>query len=289
MIDIDDLFSFFRHPQKHFFRRQLGVHFNHQEAKAEEREPFAVARLDGYSIYQDWIASLLNGNAVSVKKMQARGQWPAGVVGELDFNRQQQKLIEFVQKIRVKELGNRVDDLPVDLKIGAYHLVGKLEHRYENGNLIYRYAKLKGKDFVAALLHHLLSNQLETQTTHLLSEDKALTFAPELAETEQLLAWLALYERGQQHPHTFFVEAAFEYVQQAHSLESSKSASIPAMTKAIKQLEDAIKQDYEPELKLLGRNVREVTKLLHEDFEQQCQDLLQMAWRAAQPPKTKKP
>jgi exodeoxyribonuclease V gamma subunit len=287
-IELHELFSFYRHPQRHFFIQQLGIRFNQYVAKVEEREPFTVARLDGYSIYHDWIATLLNGNTVSVKKMQAQGQWPSGVVGELAFNQQQQKLVEFVQKIRVKNLGSPIDDLAVDFKIGKYHLFGKLENRYEHGNLLYRYAKLKGKDFVIALLHHLISNQLDTHCTHLLSDSDDLIFAPELAETEQLVAWLALYEQGQQHPHAFFVEAAFEYVKQVHSLACSKNAKVPAITKAEEQLAAAIKQDYEPELKLLSRNIREINQLLNQDFEQQCQQLLQTAWTATQPVKSQK-
>jgi exodeoxyribonuclease V gamma subunit len=274
MIEIDELFRFFRHPQRYFFNQQLGIRFNNQDAKAEEREPFSVDKLDGYGIYQDWIETLLNDGTVSVQKMQAQGRWPAGVLGELAFNRQQQALNQFVDQIKMKSLGARLDDLPIDISIQSYRLVGKLSNRYENGSLLYRYADLKGKDFVTALLHHLISHQVEAQTTHLLSADNDLILPANVVDNAHLLAWLEIYQRGLQQPNAFFVEAAFAYVQQAQR----KKAKISPLDKAKDHLERAITQDYEPELKLLCRNVKDVSDVLNEDFEQQCQALLQTAW-----------
>ena len=277
MIEIDELFRFFRHPQRYFFNQQLGIRFNNQNAKAEEREPFSVGKLDGYGIYQDWIETLLNDGTVSVQKMQAQGRWPAGVLGELAFNRQQQALNQFVDQIKMKELGARLDDLPIDISIESYRLVGKLSNRYENGSLLYRYADLKGKDFVTALLHHLISHQVEARTTHLLSADNDLILPANVVDNAHLLTWLDIYQRGIQQPNAFFVEAAFAYVQQAQR----KKAKISPLDKAKDHLERAIMQDYEPELKLLCRNIKDVSDVLNEDFEQQCQDLLQAAWNAA--------
>jgi exodeoxyribonuclease V gamma subunit len=282
MIEIDELFRFFRHPQRYFFNRQLGIYFNNLDEKAEEREPFTIDKLEGYGIYQDWIETLLNDGTVSVQKMQAQGRWPAGVLGELAFNRQQQALNQFVDQIKTKALGKRLDDLPIDIKIQSYHLVGKLGNRYENGSLLYRYANLKGKDFVSALLHHLISHQVQAQTTHLLSADDDLILPTHIVDNGHLLAWLEIYQRGLQQPNAFFVEAAFAYTKQTSLLASSKRASKPALDIATELLEHAITQDYEPELKLLCRNTKDVGKLLNEDFEQQCQDLLQTVWSAIQ-------
>ncbi|MCX7069167.1 MAG: exodeoxyribonuclease V subunit gamma [Methylococcales bacterium] len=282
VIDLNDLFNFFRHPQKYFINRQVGVRFNSLEAKAEEREPFVIDKLAGYSIYQDWIETELSGGKVSVQKMQAQGRWLSGVAGELAFNRQQQVINEFVDQIRLKNLGERLDDLPIDIKIESYRLVGKLSHRYENGRLLYRYADLKGKDFVAALLHHLISHHVEPQTTHLLSADKDLILPTEVVNKKHLLTWLSIYQKGLQQHNAFFVEAAFAYIQQTHILERSSRASKSPLDAAKDRLIHAITQDYEPELKLLYGKVADVGLILNEDFEQQCQDLLQTAWNAAQ-------
>jgi exodeoxyribonuclease V gamma subunit len=269
--------------------RSLGLRFNTQDAKAEEREPFIITKLDGYNLYHDWIQTELSGGNVSVKKMQAKGQWLSGVVGELAFNRQQQVITEFVDRIKMKNLGARVEDLAIDLKIDNYRLVGKLSNRYENGVLLYRYADLKGKDFVAALLYHLISHHIEPHSTHLLSTDKdaktkaikpkELTLSSEMVNKEHLLTWLEIYQRGLQQPNAFFVEAAFAYIQQARSATARTSP----LDKAKDRLIHAITQDFEPELKRLYGNVDDMDLVLNADFEQQCQDLLQAVWNAAHP------
>ena len=276
IININDLFSFFRHPQRYFINRQLGVRFDKQDAKAEEREPFAIGKLDGYSIYNDWIQTELSGSKISVQKMQAQGVWLSGVVGELAFNRQQQVINAFVEQIKGKQLGPRLDDVPIDLKIESYRLVGKLSNRYEHGNLLYRYADLKGKDLVAALLHNLISHHVEPHDTHLLSKDKNLVLSPNVTDSKQLLAWLSIYQQGLQQPNAFFVEAAFAYIQQSRS----KRATVSPLDEAKKQLTKAIKKDFEPELKRLFGNVADLDLLLNADFEQQCQELLQPVWNA---------
>jgi exodeoxyribonuclease V gamma subunit len=154
--------------------------------------------------------------------------------------------------------------------------VGKLSNRYEHGSLLYRYADLKGKDFVAALLHHLISHHVQPHTTHLLSTDKDLVLSPDVTDSKHLLAWLGIYQQGLQQPNAFFVEAAFAYIKQA----SSKQARKPALEVAKEKLAYAITQDFEHELKRLYSNVADMDLVLNADFEQQCQELLQPVWNA---------
>lgn len=278
IIDVNELFNFFRHPQKYFFNQQLGVRFSQLETKVEEREPFKIERLEGYSIYQDWIEFLLNDDNISVDKMQAQGRWLSGVLGELEFKRQEAELKQFVAKIKEKDLGSRRHDLMVDLKIGDYHLVGKLEHHYDNGVLLYRYADLKGKDFVIALLHHLIFCHIEQRTTYLISKDKTLTLNPDIVNQPLLLAWLDVYQRGQKQPTAFFVEAAQHYIEQKNKDKARKAP----LDYALEELAKAKDKQYEPELNLLCQNIKELSELLGEEFSQYCDALLQEAWANAQ-------
>jgi exodeoxyribonuclease V gamma subunit len=164
VIELSELFSFFRHPQRYFMQRQMDLRFSRMEIAAEEREPFSIANLEGYTIYHEWINDALNGKPVSVKKLQAQGRWPAGIPGELEFQRQQRVINDFVGRIKAKNLGERLDDLPVDLIVNGCRLVGKLGNRFQNGSLFYRYADLKGRDFICALLHHLIINRMQKQS-----------------------------------------------------------------------------------------------------------------------------
>jgi exodeoxyribonuclease V gamma subunit len=280
VIELNELFSFFRHPQRYFMQRQMDLRFSGMEADAEEREPFSVAKLEGYAIYQEWIHEALNGKSVAVKKLQAQGRWLAGVPGELEFDRQQQVINEFVERIKVKNLGLPLNDLPLDITVNGYRLVGKLGNLYERGSLFYRYADLKGKDFVCALLHHLLINQIQPQQTFLLSADEDLSLSPEHCQPEQLSAWIEIYRLGRKQPDVFFVEPALAYIKQAHKLKTSNRASKTALDAAIEQLSRAAEQPYEPELRRLYGNVADLGLVLGESFELQCQSLLQPVWEA---------
>ncbi|MDP1773758.1 MAG: exodeoxyribonuclease V subunit gamma [Methylobacter sp.] len=297
VIELSELFSFFRHPQRYFMQRQMDLRFSGMEADAEEREPFSVDKLEAYAIYHEWIDEALNGKPVSVKKLQAQGRWLAGVPGELEFDRQQQVINGFVERIKAKNLGAPLDDLPIDITVNGYRLVGKLGNLYERGSLFYRYADLKGKDFVCALLHHLIINEVQPQSsaiapcialppasmqsTFLLSADEDLSLSPEYCQPEQLTAWIEIYRLGRKQPDAFFVEPALAYIKQAHKLKTSNRASKSALDAAIEQLSRAVEQPYEPELRRLYGNVSDLGLVLGESFELQCQSLLQPVWDAA--------
>ncbi len=280
VIELNELFGFFRYPQRYFLQRQMDLRFNGIEADAEEREPFSVAKLEGYAIYHEWIYEALNGKPLPVKKLQAQGRWLAGVPGELEFERQQQVINEFVERIKAKNLGASLDDLPVDMTVNGQRLVGKLGNLYQHCSLFYRYADLKGKDFVCALLHHLFINRIQPQSTFLLSTDEDLMFVPEHCQPEQLNALIDIYLSGRKQPDAFFVEPALAYIKQAHKLKTGSRASKSALDAAIEQLSRAVQQPYEPELRRLYGNVADMGLVLGESFERQCQSLLQPVWDA---------
>lgn len=280
VIELSDMFSFFRHPQRYFLQRQMDLRFNGLEADAEEREPFSVAKLVGYAIHHEWIRETLNGKPLPVKKLQAQGRWLAGVPGELEFERQQGMVNGFVERIKAKNLGAALDDLPIDITVNGYRVVGKLSNLYQNGSLFYRYADLKGKDFVCALLHHLLINQAQQQPTFLLSTDEDLMLIPEHCRPEYLSALIEIYRLGRKQPDAFFIEPALAYIKQAYKLKTSNKASKSALDAAIEQLSRAVQQPYEPELRRLYGNVADMGLVLGELFERQCQSLLQPIWDA---------
>ena len=274
VIDVNELFSFFRHPQKYFFNNQLGLRFKEIESKVEERELFELDHLEKYSISEEWIENILNNQELSFKKIQAKGRWFSGVLGELEFTKQQQELIEFVNRIKEKNLGSRINDLVVDLKIGDYHLIGKLEHHYENGVLLYRYSDLKGKDFVIALLHHLIIYHINAKNTHLISKDKTLELSPDIASEQLLIDWLAIYQLGQKQPTAFFVEAAFDYIEQKNKDKAKKSP----LDYALEEFSKAKDKSHEAELNILCQNIKDLSEILGEEFCNYCEKLLQEAW-----------
>jgi exodeoxyribonuclease V gamma subunit len=276
-VELADLLRFFQHPQRYFLRQQLHLRYTGINAEAEEREPFAISKLDTYTIHQEWIRQLLIGTPASLKKLQAQGLWLPGAAGDVEFELHQQAMDEFVERIRSTDIGTPLDDLAVDLKIGEYRLLGKLGNRYQNGSLFYRYADLKGKDFILAWLHHLIINRIQDQGTYLLSADEDLLFLPDLCHPDYLPQFMAIYKLGQQQPDAFFVEASLAYVRQAEKQRAGKSP----LDAAVDYLSKSVQYESEHELRQLYGNVTDMGLMLTDTFEQHCESLLLPAWKAA--------
>lgn len=280
VIEISDLLRFYRQPQQHFLQQQLDIRFSDIASDIEEREPFAIDALEAYAINQQWIEHELNHTPFSLAKLQAQGRWLSGIHGELAFDRQQQAIAEFTEQIQQQNLGQKQQDKPVDLTVGNYRLVGNLSHLYDNGSLFYRYAELKGKDFMQAWTHHLIINQLQPQNTHLLSIDESLIFKPDNQQADTLTRLIAIYLQGRQQPEAFFTEPSFAYAKQALKLKTSNRAKIPAIISAQDQLKKEV--DYDRSLQQLYQNVEDLTELLNDAFETQCKNLILPVWESVQ-------
>lgn len=286
-LELAQLFSFFKQPQRYFMQRQLGTRFSYLTATAEEREPFTIASLDAYNIAQDWINTRLANKEVAVKILQARGHWLSGGIGELEFSRQKNLITQFVTRIQTKTLGEPLADLAFDTVLAPdnqghrYRLIGLIGHRYQRGSLFYRYADLKGKDFICALLQHCLLNQLEPHNTYIISKDEDLVLLPEHYHPDYLALLCNIYQQGLLHPDAFFVEAAFAYCQQAYKISRGGRADKSPLTVALENLSRAIEQPYEVELQRLYAGINPAS-LLDARFEYYCQTLLQPIWTAVQ-------
>ncbi|MCF6202219.1 MAG: exodeoxyribonuclease V subunit gamma [Methylococcaceae bacterium] len=280
IIEIDDLFSFFRHPQQYFLQKKLGIWFTPIETDIEEREPFDLDNLEAYSINQQWIEHNLNDQPFSLKKLQAQGKWLSGINGQLAYDQQQLLINKFTDLIKQQCLGKKENIQAVDIAIGDYRLVGNLNQQYENGSLFYRFAKLKGKDFILAWLHHLIINRIKPQNTHLLSIDDTRLFVSEGNQTEELVSLIKIYHQGQLQPGAFFTEPTFAYIKQVLKLKTSKRAKTPAIVTAQEQM---IKEmEYDRSIRQLYQNVEDLTKLLDDEFEKQCNTLILPVWEVSQ-------
>ncbi len=280
IIDISDVLNFYRQPQQHFLQQQLGIRFTGIDNTVEEREPFAIDALEAYVINQQWIEHQINSTPYSLEKLQAQGRWLSGINGELAFNQQQQAINEFTDLIQQQNLGQKQQDQPIDITIAEYRLVGNLRNLYENGSLIYRYAKLKGKDFMQAWIHHLIINQLQAQNTHLLSIDKSLVFKSDNQQVDTLKTLIDIYLQGRQQPEAFFTEASFAYAKQALKLKTSNRAKTPAIVSAQDQLKKDI--EFDRSLQQLYQNDQDLTELLDDDFVKQCEELVLPVWELVQ-------
>jgi exodeoxyribonuclease V gamma subunit len=278
VIELEEMRHFYRHPQRYFMRRQLGVNFQGLAPIVEPREPFSIKPLEAYSIHHQWIKCLLAQGDFSLTKLQAQGRWLSGVVGRVEFNKQQPAIIKFVTEIQALALGDGLENLAIDRIVGRSRIIGKLDHRYQQGSLFYRYAALKGKDLMLALLHHCLINQHQPQSTYLVSQDYSLQLTPEHQSPALLEALLTLYFKGIAKPNVLFVDIGLDYVKQADQLAISSRRQKTALAVATDKLSLCLATDYELELQRLYKNSEDLTQVFSNDFIDFCEQLLKPLW-----------
>ncbi len=278
VIELQDLFAFFRHPQRYFLRQRLALQLCGREAQAEQSEPFSVEGLDAYLIDQQWLEDELQGIPVSLEKLQAQGHWLSGACGSIHYARQKRLIGAFAQRIQAKEMGDRRADPAIDLQVGQFRLLGNLHNVYRHGSLFYRYANLKGQDFLQAWLQHLIINRIEPQVTALICKDADLRFAPECCRPETLAGLLELYRQGQKRPSPLILEPAMAYCRHAGAAGKNKKSPLEVARESLRKI---FTDGYDAEMNLLYRGMQDPGELLDAAFEKQCRTLLLPAWEAA--------
>ncbi|MEY4767861.1 MAG: exodeoxyribonuclease subunit gamma, partial [Pseudomonadota bacterium] len=278
LILLTDLLAFYRHPQRYFLKKQLDLSLKPLATPIEEREIFSLSGLSLYDLQHQWIEAKLSGNTFSLAQLVASGQWILGTVGELTFDIQQKKLADFVKIIEELAIGNALPQRLIDLSFQNYRLLGKLTHLYQQGSLFYRYSSLKGKDFFQALLHHLITNQLQSQTTYLLTKEQLIIFKPEIISTELFAELLDEYCQGQQRPDILFPEFVLAYIQQARQLINNPKIQKSAYAAAQQAWITQFNSDYEIELQQLYLGFESIAEQNREKWVQICEQWFLPLW-----------
>ncbi len=283
-VNLVDLLRFFAHPQRWFVRNRLDIRLETESELPPESELFTVAGLDRYLINQELVQCCLeNENATDAAaailvRLKSQGRWMLGAPGQLAFDRLLPELSAFAARIQARNMGRCLPELPIDLRIGAYRLVGQLTDLHENGILLARYTECKGKDLLRAWIQHLLVAAAATPvTTHLLSKDLDLCFPPCADPLAGLGELLAIYRQGYSSPSPLLVEPAWTFIRQ----ENNPRAQTPPLQAATTALAKSLEQGYEPELTLLYGDCDAAT-LLGPEFQQLCQDFLGPIWAAGE-------
>ena len=144
-------------------------------------------------------------------------------------------LSHFVSKIRSLDVGEKLDSSLIDYAIGVgesrYHLVGKQSCVHQKGNLLYRYARCKPRDQIAAWLNHLISlnnvaSSQSTSATYLMHMDEFVKFTEVEQSQKILIDMLDLYREAQNTLSQLILPAAFSWAE-FNRLASSRSKKTP--------------------------------------------------------------
>ena len=271
-----DLLRFYVNPQKFFINDCLGIRLDTGEDLPDDREMFEVSGLDKYYVEEEMVRSGLAGTMGDFcKKVQAEGQWPLGTSGLLAFEERKAGVEMFIAKVHEQQMGARLLDVPVDFTAGHYRLLGTLSNLYENGVMLVRYGKLRGRDLLSGWIHHLvLSRLVPTSKTRIVAMDAVIGFS-DAADGPDLEALLSCFDEGVRTPSSFYIEPALDYARQ---LANKRSRTSP-IDKALQTLNMRLQNGYEPEWELLLSGSGEGIEF-GEEFERLCQEIMCPLWSA---------
>jgi exodeoxyribonuclease V gamma subunit len=218
-VDVNQLCRFFTNPARFFLTQRLGIYLEEEEALFDETEPFDVAGLEKYQLEQELVErgaekGTLEGSFQAVK---ASGQLPHGVPGECFFMETCRGIESFLGRLAAYREGTLLEPLEVDLSLGRFRLVGRIESIYPNRLLHFRYANVKPSDRLRVWVHHLILNKVRNQAYPcngiLACKDFDCKYPP-VEDSEALLKdLLEAYWQGLMEPIHFFPLSSWAYAE----------------------------------------------------------------------------
>ena len=261
-IALDDFIRFFRHPQEWFLNQCLEVRPLTMEKRDDENEAFSVEGLSGYQTYQDMLHVFLDESANRLQEKEtyqrilAKGEWSLGMLGWINYQKTNAEIRTFSEQILDLNLGTLEIREEIKLEIENYQLIGHYPQSYQNGNLFYRYAKLKAKDILQAWIIHLL----KSKKSYLFAKDQSFTFEPLSPEEAQpiLVDLIDIYLQGHRQLSPLLVDLSYLWAKTSFVENKSQTALFVAKNK--------YSDDYEPSWQLLHRGM-ELDDIVNDQFE----------------------
>ncbi len=278
-LTLAELSSFITNPQRYFVRNILNMKLQTAAELLDDHEPFTVDGLTRYQVNQQVVQELLDGRSMPglLAELQQQQLWPLGYPGQIRFETLYAEIDVFVERVRTVEPGKRLQSCQFDIGAGPYRLSGSLDHLYEGGQLIYRYAPLTGRDLLLGWLLHLLGKAVlaEPAATRIIATDAYVAMGAQIGDEDDLHRLLDLYRNGCSSPSKLYVDPAFAYCLQVVS-NRGKGKKEP-LQKAVEDLQKKISKGYAPELDILFPEP-DARTLLDDEFEQLSRDLLLNLW-----------
>ncbi|MBN2109411.1 MAG: exodeoxyribonuclease V subunit gamma, partial [Deltaproteobacteria bacterium] len=156
-LSLDDLCSFLVNPCQYLLQKRLGIDFDAAEDVIQDREPFALAGLERYTVEQELLERRLAGAGTEelYPSVRAQGLLPHGMVGELVYDASIGKIEDFIEQLAPYRAHASAEPVPLVLPMGQFVLTGTLSAVHSRNLVMYRYARAKPKDFLRAWIYHL--------------------------------------------------------------------------------------------------------------------------------------
>ncbi len=224
-VDISQLCYFFTNPSRFLLTHRLGIVLEEEETFFEETEPFEVKGLEKYWLEQELVEKAFEKQSLEelFPAVKATGQLPHGVPGECFYRETCQGIDAYLGRLSAYRQGEMLEPLEVDLRLGEFRLVGRVENIYASGLLHFRYAQVKPEDRLRIWIHHLVLNKIGGSaypcTGILACKDLDCKYPP-IKESDALLQDLIeAFWQGLMKPIPFFPLSSWEF---AESLAKGK-------------------------------------------------------------------
>ena len=208
---------FFANPSRGFLEGRFGFRLEAAEGAGEEREPFDLGPLERYLLEEELLALAQAGEdpARARERLRARGELPPGAFGDAAFAELEGAVRELWGRVEPR-ISPPVPEPPAfELGLGPFTLVGRLEGLRTGGLLLFRPARLKGRDRLRAWLRHLVLHCLDgvdaERRTVVVAKDAEIELGPVEDPRGELRSLAERYWAGLRSPLRFFPETSWAY------------------------------------------------------------------------------
>jgi exodeoxyribonuclease V gamma subunit len=179
----------------------------------EEREPFALDALTQYQIEQDLLDKTVSGMDLEreLPLILASGQLPHGHSGATVSRKLCSDMKAFAAIVATHVHGKALPPVAVDMTIGDWTLIGRIDGVYESGLACYRPAPLQPKDMLKIWILHLVLNSTSPSSSVLIGKELMQVYQPVENSGVVLKELLVLYWRGLREPLRFFPRSSHAF------------------------------------------------------------------------------
>lgn len=217
-VELERLLRFFRNPSRFLLRERLGIELVEGAAELADDEPFNLD-FEGRSRLRDrLLPALLEGTEARglMPRMQAGGELPDGMLGEVLGRRELARLDGFAAKVRqaLADAAPEPRSLHLELEVHGepWILSGSLRYLTPAGPVGYRCDAARAGDHLTAWITHLVwCAAAGGGESRWIAEDRELRFRPVESPLDRLGELLALYRQGLMCPLRFYPKSAWDY------------------------------------------------------------------------------
>lgn len=211
-----DLVSFLENPSRHFLRGRLGIAIESLAEEEGDEELFSIQGLEKYFLQQDLLERYLNGEDASTAEdaFRARGLLPHGTPGTVAYASLARDMDAFAQKVEGATEKKAPEKWEARIDCNGISVTGHGSGLYGGRMVMYRPAKLKGKDYLRLWVNFLLCSAAGFADEAVFIAGDGMLRMKQVTDPVKILdSLLHLYREGFEGPLPFFPESSLAWME----------------------------------------------------------------------------